>query len=392
MNAAKFDRLTFENLKKYPKNNVDFFIDKFGFDDEDDFANNLQRIYSISRDEAVGIINKMKKKEEKAKRKEEKRAMKAKKTGKIVKNNPIDINVIADKSSVAISNITENTSKTDKVDMMSNNIVSNTVEEALAKAKSEMSMENRAEEVCSIVTEQPETTEVTKVTEVPKVIEDVKVSEASEVSEVSECVELPGVSELDSLKVKLAKDENLILEIIEDIAKKTELCEKILSNINDCTERVKQIQDELESEKKKAEENVLLLHETENSISESIDMKKMVLEEMSNLKSRIEELEVTKLYFCNPLIASSKDIIANDVQVDTDMVTAKLMTIVTDERLKEMQMPIGMISDLARDLAIIEKISAENGTKKMVLVFNSVDDVLAEAIAVMTKEMEIEVI
>ena len=121
-------------------------------------------------------------------------------------------------------------------------------------------------------------------------------------------------------------------------------------------------------------------------------MKKMVLEEMSNLKSRIEELEVTKLYFCNPLIASSKDIIANDVQVDTDMVTAKLMTIVTDERLKEMQMPIGMISDLARDLAIIEKISAENGTKKMVLVFNSVDDVLAEAIAVMTKEMEIEVI
>lgn len=389
MNAAKFDRLTFENLKKYPKNNVDFFIDKFGFDDEDDFANNLQRIYSISREEAVGIINKMKKKEEKAKRKEEKRAMKAKKTGKIVKNNPIDINVIADKSSVAIPNITENTSKTDKVDMMSNNIVSNTVEEALAKAKSEMSMENRAEEVCSIVTEQSETTEVTKVTEVPKVIEDVKVSE---VSEVSECVELPGVSELDSLKVKLAKDENLILEIIEDIAKKTELCEKFLSNINDCTERVKQIQDELESEKKKAEENVLLLHETENSISESIDMKKMVLEEMSNLKSRIEELEVTKLYFCNPLIASSKDIIANDVQVDTDMVTAKLMTIVTDERLKEMQMPIGMISDLARDLAIIEKISAENGTKKMVLVFNSVDDVLAEAIAVMKKEMEIEVI
>ena len=320
MNAAKFDRITFENLQKYPNHTIDFFMQKFDFKDEKDFIDNLERIYGSGK-KAQSIVKEMKKKEEKAKKREEKKAIKSRRANmKNAQKDIADANVSVDNTTMEHPNETDNnnseSNNTERVEDMNNNEIQ--VNEDISKKEKI--------EVCTVST-----------------------GEAADLTDNTE------ISELYNLKSKLEKNENLITEIISDITNKTELCSTFLKNIEACSEKVKQIQEELEIEKKNAEDNVLKLRETEKAISESIDMKNMVLEEIASLKERIEVLEVTKLYFCNPLIFSKNDIMAYDVEIDTDKIAVKLMEIVYDTILKEMQLPIGMVSELAKNIAIIER-------------------------------------
>ena len=203
MNANKFDQLTFENLNKYPQNTIDFFIDKFGFADENEFVYHLGRIYG-SMSKAKSIFNSKKKKAEKDEQSGKRRS---KKFNKSKKQNAL----VDDKNACA-----------DEV----------------------------------ITGKNPEET-----------------------------------PELSALKDALADDQKMLEKISSTVASESKFVDTLVKNCEYCSNRVRQLELQLQEAKKIEALNLERLHKSEKQLSENTDMKAMLIDEIEELKSKIQNME-----------------------------------------------------------------------------------------------------
>ena len=322
MNASKFDRLTFERLKKYPQNTYTKIKEKFGFSDDQEFEDQLTRIYS-DRDLAKSFISEMKKKEKKNM---------PKKRNKKTSN----ININAMSLSFEDSNVSCN--PTD--------------------------VENPTQDVAE---------EVVQTDEIK--------------AEVIES-ELP---EIEQLKSKLTESESFLNELNVSIDNDTQSCDTLITVLNECSEKLQKLQEEIEAEKVKATEAITKLYEIEGRLQDNTEMKKMAEEEIAALTTQIAELETVTIFFGNPENSNSKyTIIAENAEIDDTDVNTKLFELINDGSYEDLA--LGIIKRLARYVVIIEKAITENAGKKIVTVFDAKDDALVNIIKIIFNEVVIEVL
>ena len=316
MNASKFDRDTFERLKKHSNHTIQWFKEKYNFADDDEFISQLKRIYSD--DSKVNrMYQDMKKREQKASKKNKNRK---------------DSNVTID-------------------------VGSKTIPAALY-----------AEKPIEITT-----------------------LENSSQDSKSKVAVTEKESEVETLKKKLADNQKYLEEVKSCILSDTDLCTTYLGEISSCTDRIRELQKELADMKKIVVERVSQLNKTEKEISDNINLKKMLIEEIAHIEEQISEHELLRIYFgSSDKVDVRFDISANDVELDEMRVTEKIMELIQNSRYEEM--PLGTVKVLAKYFAIIEKMSEENPTKKIEAIFDIADGTVINTIKMLYNEINIKVV
>lgn len=300
MNSRPFDR---NSVERYIHNGflIEDFLEKYEFDSEDDFRDNLIRIFSDT-----GKVDRMLQDMRKKAKKENKRKKK--------------------------SNATVNTAA-----------ALNIQNPAFVPVQgSNLSVPYNAIQIPSLVDGIKN-----------KPLENLKVNPLS----LSSTKEGSDVNPLDELKSSLAKNQEYLSEIETNISNLFNQRDRILKDLSESREQLEILIQKADEEKKHVEDLFSEFKICEGQLAEASELKQITDEEIKKIETSIRSLEVKKLYF-GPNFNESYDYDSTKFEVSNEEVMAKMTQLLLSGTYEDFA--VSTLRKLSKVLCIIEKAKAED--------------------------------
>ncbi|MBR3673374.1 MAG: hypothetical protein IKN65_03650 [Clostridia bacterium] len=322
MNSRPFDRKTVE---RYVHNGylIPDFMEKYEFDSETEFRDNLIRIFSDTG-KVDRMLQDMRKKEKKEKKRQKKNV-----------NAPI--------------NAALNIQTAPFVPVQTQNL----------------NVPYNSKQITSImdgVTANP--------------LDNLKVN-TFEMPAKEEVVE---VNQLDVLKADLAKNNEFLFEIESRISDLEIQRATIYEEVNGSKERIAALRKQFEDEKNKVESLSKEFETCENNLAADNDLRQKTVEEIRKIEESIKSLETKKLYFGNNF-SDSYDYDSSKYEVLADEVMKKMTELLSAGDFEEFA--VSEVRAISRILCIIDKAVAED--ENIEICFEGEKETIVDAVRIMTE-------
>lgn len=327
MNCKPFDRKSVERAL-HNGLSMDGFMEKYGFDDEEEFRNQLIRVFS-DPDKADKILKDLRKKAKKSQKSQKKPLQGTGLEDVLESINPAFVPV----QNTGLT-VPYNTIKTPSiVDDMRIAVMS--LEATKQQNKQQLE---------------------------PKV-------------ELNPDIQTESTSELDKVKDKLARAEKDLEETDKEIAENTKLRDEAMNSVVASKKKLEELYKQIAEEKSAVETQVGNLKLYENKIEEGNQLREITIEEINGFKKRIRELEVQSLYF-GTNFSDSYQYDASKYEISVDSITQKMTQLFAMGQFEDYA--VSKLRHLANVLCVIDAVVAENDNIE--IVFEAEDIEVVEAV------------
>lgn len=174
------------------------------------------------------------------------------------------------------------------------------------------------------------------------------------------------LTDLEKLKNQLSENEKYLSELSKDITEKKASMKAKITAMQDSVQVIKDLEKKIEAEKAKFNSLTEEFEAIESECKEQVEMKKLLTDEIAELKAKIQKLESKKLYFGGTDSKGENDINADDIDIPAIILMNKLQELVNSGKYEDFA--LGNLRTLAKMLCIITKCSNEYDCKIEVII------------------------